>query len=178
MPAIWKDIVKDWEKIPLESYKFLFNQAKDRFDELLSESVSITEKSIGLTKVIVASMLGFVGYNFKANPGLGWIFLLVILFVIDLIILVILMFPKGVVFRGSPPQEIFCEYLDNPGYDEKEKTTIVYYHELRRYQERIELMTKKNTQRQRFYGIALVFTVLLTVLTACVILRTIFSHHP
>ncbi len=178
MSATWNDIVKDWEELPLESYKFLFSQAKDRFDEVLSESVSITEKSITLTKVAVAAMSGFVGYNFKANPGLEWIVVLSFVFLIDLICLVVLMFPKGVVFKGSPPQEIFCDYLDNPSYTENEKTTIVYYHELRRYQERIDIMTKKNSQRQLFYGVALVVTILSTVLTAGVIVSTIFSHHP
>lgn len=178
MSVPWKDIVKDWEKLPLESYKFLFSQAKDRFDEVLSESISITEKSINLTKVTVAAMSGFVGYNFKENPGLEWIVLLSFLFLIDLICLVILMFPKGVVFKGSPPQEIFCDYLDNPSYTQDEKTTIVYYHELRRYQERIDNMTNKNGQRQLFYGIVLIVTVLSTVLTAGAIVSTIFSHHP
>ncbi len=69
----WDDIAKDWETIPLESYKFLFSQAKEKFDEVISESISITEKSINLTKVTVVSMTGFVGYNFKLHPGMEWI---------------------------------------------------------------------------------------------------------
>lgn len=178
MSVTWKDIVKDWEKLPLETYKFLFSQAKDRFDEVISESVSITDKSINLTKVAIAALCGFVGYNFKVNPGLEWIVLLSFFFLIDLICLAVLMFPKGVVFKGSPPEEIFCDYLDNPSYTEDEKTTIVYYHELRRYQERIEKMNKKNSCRHIFYAVALITTILLTVLTAGVIISTIFSHHP
>jgi hypothetical protein len=178
MPDVWSDIVKDWEQVPLESYKFLFSQAKERFDEIISESVSITEKSMNLTKVTVVAMSGFVGYNFKVNPGLEWIVLLSFLFIVNLICLVILMFPKGVVFKGSPPKEIFCDYLDNSNYNNEEKTTIVYYHELIRYQERIDNMTNRNGQRHLFYGVALILTVLSTVLTAGMIISTIFPNHP
>ena len=174
MSALWKDIVKDWENVPLESYKFLFGQAKERFDEVLSESVSITEKSINLTKVTIATLLGFVGYNFKVNPGFGWIVILSLLFLINLIFLGILMFPKGVIFKGSPTVEIFCEYLDNSNYTKDEKIIIVYYHELRRYQERIDKMIKKNSQRHIFYGSGLILTLVLIILTASAILSTIF----
>jgi Mg2+ and Co2+ transporter CorA len=174
MSAIWDDIVKDWESVPLETYKFLFSQAKDKYDEIISESISITEKSINLTKVIVVSMTGFVGYNFKTHPGLEWIIVLSFLFLIDFILLVILMFPKSVIFKGSSPDEIFCEYLDNPSYSQDEKTFIVYYHEIRRYQERINVMIMRNNQRQYFYGTSLILTILCTVLTVGVILSTIF----
>ncbi|RXK60027.1 hypothetical protein ESA94_13350 [Lacibacter luteus] len=178
MPRAWKDIAENWENLPLESYKFLFSQAKDRFDDILGESTSLTEKSIGLGKITIVAMSGFVGYNFKTNPEYEWIVLLSFLFLIDLFCVVILMFPKGVIFKGSPPEEIFCTYLDNPDYTETEKTTVIYYHELIRYQERIEILIKKNTQRQLFYGVALITTVLSTLLTAGVIISTIFSHHP
>lgn len=178
MATYWKDIAKDWEQIPLEAYKFLFSQAKDRFDEVISESISLTEKSINLTKITVATVTGFIGYNYKNNPNMEWIVLLGFLFLANLICLVILMFPKGVIFKGSPPKEIFCEYLDNNSYIPDEKIAIIYYHELIRYQAKIDTMNTKNSQRQLFYGIAIILTVLSTVLTAGAILGTIFSRHP
>jgi len=174
MASLWNDIVKDWEKIPLESYKFLFSQVKERFDEVLSESISVTEKSINLTKVTVAAIAGFLGYNFKANPNIACTIILCILFLLDFICLIKLMFPKGVIFKGSPPIEIFNEYLDNPIYTQEEKITIVYYHELIRYQERIDWMNSKNNERHCYYGVALILTILVSVLTAGIILSTIF----
>jgi hypothetical protein len=174
MSASWDDIVKDWEKIPIEAYELLFNQAKDRFDDVSSESVSITEKSINLTKLAVLAISGFVGYNFKINPGAGWIVFLTFIFLIDMFLLVKLMFPKGVIFKGSPPKEMFRDYLDNPNYTQDEKVLIVYYHELRRYQESIDKMNRKNEQRQWYYGSALIFTALLTILAAGAIISTIF----
>ena len=105
MSVTWKDIVKDWEKLPLETYKFLFSQAKDRFDEVISESVSITDKSINLTKVAIAALTGFVGYNFKVNPGLEWIVLLSFFFLIDLICLAVLMFPNCLLYTSDAADE-------------------------------------------------------------------------
>jgi len=169
----WDKICKDWENIPLESYKFLFNQAKDRYDEIISESISITEKSINLTKLAVTILSGFVAYNFKVKPGPEWIVILSFFFLIDLLCLIVLMFPKGVIFKGSPPKELFKDHLDNTTYSDDEKVIVIYYHELVRYQERIEKMNERNNQRQRFYGFALILTIALTCLTAGIIINTI-----
>lgn len=171
----WNDIVKDWEKVPLEAYKFLFSQAKDRFDEVLSESQSITDKSANLAKITIAALSGFAGFNFKANPGLEWIVILSFLFLGNLICLGILMFPKSVIFKGSPPKDLLCNFLDNPVYTDDDKAAVIYFHKLVRYQERIELMGAKNSSRHTFYGIALILTVILTALTAGVIISTIFK---
>jgi hypothetical protein len=175
-PERWNDIVKDWETIPISAYEFLFNQAKDRYDEVMSESESITNKSINLLTVVIGGMTGFVGYNFTSNPNEAFIVLLTLLFISDFIALGVLLFPKKISQRGSPPNEVFIDYLDNHDLIDDEKTKLVYYHELIRYQSRLELMNKKNSSRQNAYGIALILTLLATVFTGGIILSTIY--HP
>jgi hypothetical protein len=175
-PEIWKDIVKDWETIPIGAYEFLFSQAKDRYDEVMSESESITNKSINLLTIAIGAITGFVGYNFTSNPSEAFIVLLTLLFIPNFIALGILLFPKNISQRGSPPNEVFIDYLDNNGLIDDEKTKLVYYHELIRYQTRLEFMNKKNSSRHYAYGIALVLTLLVSVCTGVVILSTIY--HP
>ena len=36
---------KDWELVPKETYEIIFSQAKENFEEVASESESITNKS-------------------------------------------------------------------------------------------------------------------------------------
>ncbi|MCU7551793.1 hypothetical protein OCK74_21915 [Chitinophagaceae bacterium LB-8] len=176
MSTTWKDIVKDWEKVPVEAYKFLFSQAKDRYDEFMSESESITNKAITLTTITVAAISGFVSYKFTASPNKGFVVLLTFLFLGDLFCLGKLLFPKRITQRGSPPNEIFIDYLDNNELEEDDKTKLVYYHELKRYQENMDMMEKRNSVRHWFYGIALCLTIIATVITAGIILSTIY--HP
>jgi len=173
---MWNEIAKDWEKIPSDTYKFLFSQAKERYDEIISESESMTNKAVTLTTISFAALSAFVGYNFKVRPELGWIILLGALYLLNIIVLAKLLFPKNVIMKGSPPNEIFNDYLDNPQYLPEDKITIVYYHELVRYQERMDMMTKKNKRRQAFYAVAIILTISVSVITTAVILRVIY--HP
>lgn len=174
--STWKDIVKDWEKVSKETHEFIFSQVKDRYDDCLSESVSITEKSINLLKLSSGSLIGFVSYNFVVKPGLEWIIILGFLFLVNLILLGCLMFPKGVSFRGSPPNEIYCNYLDNSIYDENDKRQIVYYHEIVRYQARIDSLNKLNNCRQWLYGFGLVLTIANTLIIAGLIISLVISR--
>jgi hypothetical protein len=174
--AMWQDIAKDWENIPLETYQFIYSQAKERFDEVHSESESITQKAFTLTSLTVGAVSGFVAYNLKTTPNAMWIVLLSFLFVGNVFCLIKLLFPKGVVLKGSPPTEIFNDYLDNSDLNQEEKKIVVYYHELVRYQERIELMTARNSRRHLFYGISLSLTALTIIITVGAVVSTIYSH--
>lgn len=175
----WDDIVKDWEKVPVEAYKFLFSQAKDRYDEFMSESESITNKAITLTTITAAAISGFVSFKFSANPHLYFVLGVGFLFVVDLVCLVKLLFPKKIIQRGSPPKEIFIDYLDGTDLEDDDKTKLVYYHELIRYQDKMNAMNKLNGRRQLCYGIALCLTIAASVIIAAVILGTIYyPYHP
>lgn len=176
MSEPWKDIVKDWEKVPIEAYKFLFSQAKDRYDEFMSESESISNKAITLATITVAAISGFASYKFTGNPNHGFLIVLTLLFVGDLSCLGLLLFPKKILQRGSPPNETFIDYLDNGELVDDEKTKLIYYKELKRYQEKMNTMEKVNSVRHLLYGIALCLTILATIITGGLILSTIY--HP
>ena len=176
MSETWKDIVKDWEKVPIEAYKFLFSQAKDRYDEFMLESESISNKAITLATIMVAAISGFASYKFTGNSNHGFLIILIVLFLADVFCLGLLLFPKNILQRGSPPNEIFIDYLDNTELVDDEKTKLIYYNELKRYQEKMNAMEKVNRYRHWFYVIALCLTILATIITGGLILSTIF--HP
>jgi len=176
MSETWNDIVKDWDKVPIEAYKFLFSQAKDRYDEFMSESESISNKAITLATITVAAISGFASYKFTGNSNQGFLVILISLFVVDLFCLGLLLFPKNILQRGSPPNEIFIDYLDNSELVDDEKTKLIYYNELKRYQTKMNSMEKVNKYRHWFYGIALCLTILATIITGGLILSTIY--HP
>lgn len=174
MSEAWKDIVKDWEKMPIEAYKFLFSQAKDRYNEFMLESESISNKAITLATITVAVISGFASYKFIGNSNHGFLIVLIFLFLGDLFCLGLLLFPKNILLRGSPPNEIFIDYLDDTELVDDEKTKLIYYNELKRYQEKMNAMEKVNRYRHWIYGIGLCLTILATIITGGLILSAIY----
>jgi hypothetical protein len=41
---IWESDVMDWEKISVDSYRFVIDQAKERLNEVIEESHAITKR--------------------------------------------------------------------------------------------------------------------------------------
>lgn len=176
-PAKWDTIAQNWDTIPEETYKFLFSQAKERYDEIMSESQAITEKSLNLAKITLGALTGFVGYNLSLQIDLAWVIILSLFYVVNLFCLSVLLFPKNIVFRGSPPNELFCNYLDNPEYNDGDKKRIVYYHELIRYQDRIDTISKKNGARQGYYASSLILTIITATATALIIISSVIGKN-
>lgn len=41
---MWESDVADWEKVSVETYKFVLDQAKEHLDEIIEESLAITQR--------------------------------------------------------------------------------------------------------------------------------------
>lgn len=67
--------INNWDKISHEAYKFMFDQAKARFEEIISESEVITERSIKLLTILVGFFLALIGLSVKTPPQseLTWV---------------------------------------------------------------------------------------------------------
>ncbi len=156
----WTPEIKDWDKVPLETYKFLFDRAEKRFEETLSESESITSKSIKLLTGIVLAIPFFIALTFT-KISLCFSLFFVLLYILDVVVLIILVFPKNIARRGSEPKDIYCEYIENKGYNEEDKKAIVYYHELKRIQQGIELNNNANGERIELYKIVLILSLII-----------------
>jgi hypothetical protein len=56
----WVPGIIDWGKIPIETYKFIFDRSEKRFDDILLDSEVVTERSIKLLSAVVLSISYFI----------------------------------------------------------------------------------------------------------------------
>lgn len=173
---MWEPKINDWEKINLEAYKFMFDQSKARFEEIISESEVITERSIKLLTILVGFLSALTGLSLKTPPQSEYIWLIGLTSLLDFGLLIWLMRGKQLVLRGSPPKEIFKDNLDRQAYTQEDQVALLYYNELCRYQERIEKNKIANATRQAAYFIAVGLSVALYISTAAIIISKVY--HP
>jgi hypothetical protein len=132
--------LNNWDKIPTETYKLILEEAKIRYDELLSQSENITGKVIQTILINSAIITWFANY---------------------------ILFPRKITLKGSSPKEIFGNELDLSGdikgdnYDEDNKIKVYYYHQVKRYNNRIEKLRPIYSSRAEKYRWGLIFSLLL-----------------
>lgn len=177
MGQMWKPEIQDWEKIGLESYKFIFEQAKSRFEEIMSESEILTARALQLLLVLIGILSAIIGVSLKDLPPVWLVTIAGILYVIDTVLLYKLLYGRDLVMRGSPPSEIFIKRLDRTDYSEDEQLLALYYNEIRRYQDRIETNAKITSRRQKLYYKALIVSIVLAILTGTMILGSLYTTH-
>lgn len=174
----WKNIVQEWQDISLENYKFIFERCEKRFDEILSESESIANKSIKLLSAVVLSIGFFTTVKFD-NLCLCLITFLFILYSVDIFLLVKLLFPKNIICKGSPPKEIFHRGIevapDNSPLTKEEKLVVVYYSELLRIQQGIDKNTIQNHNRHLLYMASILLSAIILIAD---VFTYIISNHP
>jgi hypothetical protein len=158
----WIPDFKKWYDVSKDAYIIINNEAKSRMEEVLSESESITNKSIQF----IAAIIAISGFFFKtfidAKIPLSNNWWLVVFFVIPSSLFSILLFPKEVRSRGFQPKEFIVENLDNKddvGYQEQ----IIYYNSIVNLQANIEFMMKKNTERAKLYKFGLLSTIVMFI---------------
>jgi hypothetical protein len=166
---------KEWDSLPDRTYKFIITQAKENFEECLSESESITDKSI---KFVIA-IFGFFGAFIAAiicSRVPGWLIILcIIFFATDLYYWTKLIFPKDIIPRGSKPFDLFNKEFDNPEFTETDKIRLVYFNECVRYEDRITNMNTLNQIRISKYKKAI--WLFLCSLVLILVVYLVFVFH-
>ena len=56
---LWKADVVEWEKISVDTYKFVIDQAKERLNEILEESQTITKRGMSILLSYVVALSAF-----------------------------------------------------------------------------------------------------------------------
>lgn len=169
---MWKPNVKDWEKIPLESYKLILSQTKEQFEECASESESITNKSIKLLGFLVLLGSGIIGYGLTLNKCFLLIFIL--FYAMDFYLILKLVFPKNVIFRGTRPQIINWQDFDEKENTNADKIALTYYQEIIRTGDSIDKMMNYNSIRHNRYKVSIIFTAILFISG----IALLFILHP
>ncbi|HYG17207.1 MAG TPA: hypothetical protein VEC12_15730 [Bacteroidia bacterium] len=151
----WKpDNINKWYNIKKEPYELIFKEGKERFEDLMSESESITNKSIKMLTAIVAVNGALGAFIVDKNlPLTFWLFILTGAFAIEVLILYKLIAPKKIIFRGAPPDKSIPIEFDSK--DDKDKQIeLFYYHNIVMLKHSIDEMEINNTTRQQLYKYA------------------------
>lgn len=156
----WKPDFVQWYSVNKEAYKFIFQQAEKKLEDILSESESITNKSIKLITAIVAMFAFFVGFLLQKKEPLGYHSILVFGFILNVAGVIFLIFPKEVKGRGFIPSELLPERLDHEE-DKEFQEEMLYYCAIIKLEEDIQIMRQKNSERSKVYLCCLVLALLL-----------------
>lgn len=163
MPEInWKPDFYKWYNVNKECYKFIFEQAEKRLEDILSESESITNKSIKMATAIVAMFAFFIGFIIQKSIQIGYNSIFIGLFIINVSVIVYLIFPKDVKFRGLTPQILIPSKLD-ADEDKEFQIEMLYYSAIRLLQDNIDFMLDKNSFRAKVYLVSLIMCLFLFV---------------
>lgn len=167
MQQDWIPEIKDWEKVTLKTYDFLYKRAKEKFDEVLEDSEVLTSRTIKLLSAIVISLTYFVTLKYQ-DICLCLLFFIVILYMVDFIVLIKLLFPKQLMSRGTAPEDILIDGLitDKNGieYSPLLKSKVAYYYVMTLLQRGINMNKESNRKRQELYKIAIVISTLILIM--------------
>lgn len=168
----WKPDFKKWYDVNKDAYKLVFEQAAKKLDDVLSESESITNKSIKIITVVAAMFAFFVGFLIKKNIPIGYNVIFIVIFIVNVTGTLFLIFPKEVRGRGIPPQKLLPKNLDAED-DRNYQEQMIYYSAIVILQDNIDFMIEKNTNRANWYLASLIVTLVLLVSGATYIVASL-----
>ncbi|MDB5086196.1 MAG: hypothetical protein JWR09_190 [Mucilaginibacter sp.] len=151
----WTSKIVDNELVSIDTYKFIFEQAEKRFEDILSERENVTDKTI---KILTAAITfsGFITgimiqHKFYIPPLLIIITAIAILF--SLVFCLIVLHPKKARNRGLPPIASTPSGLGFANTSDTDEM-MVYYNSICVLQDNITLTLKRNEERVVFYKVA------------------------
>lgn len=152
---IWEPDVDDFDKVNVETYKVIYEQAKERHAEVIEESSVITGRAMTLINVYVVALTGLIGFIYAKKPYLGTELSLGLLIVLCLgaaayvfYFLIKLITAKNVYYKGSLPSELFYQksFLEL-SYEKLEDLKKVYWDKFIQYETAIRSMDGLNKKR-------------------------------
>lgn len=162
----WDGIFQDWAKMPVSCYKSIFEQAKERFNEVMEESQTITKKAMQALLVYITTLSSITSIILSPNHP-SEIFELKTLLITSLAtglfgitLLIKLLRPKEVFYKGSSPKETFTQSANNNLVGDEFEQNF-FYDEIVRYQKKIETLDKNNRSRIELYNYVLTISILL-----------------
>lgn len=181
-PLMWQSDIVDWEKISVDSYKFVLDQANEQLNEVLEESHSITKNGRAILLSHITALSGILGYLFsdksRVSHERGWIIIFIcvmaLLSIYTFDLLFKLLYPRILFYKGSPPKEIFFKQAFD-GLSEEEGLKSILFDEVIRMQNKIERMQEENNRRIVRYKRALNISLLFISIAIITIVKTIYN---
>lgn len=157
----WKPDFEKWYNVDLKSYEFIFNQAEKKHEEVLSESESITNKSIKILSSLIALLSFFIGFLIKSEIEMNyWIVLFILFSMINISLYVYLVFPKKIKGRGFSPKDLLPEKLDSEE-DKGFQEHLLFYTAILKIQDNIDSVRQKNKDRASIYFMSILLSMIL-----------------
>lgn len=157
------DIIDNWSNVEKETYEIALRLGQERFSERVSESESVTNKSIKMLILNVSLFGWFVGLSFSQHIQIGLLSLLSVFF--TLFLLIGLIMPKSVRDKGISPSILLPDLFDKR-HKGKEQIKLIYFNALSIIQQNIDIMSQLNSQRASKYKFALILSMVNMILLA------------
>ena len=123
----WVDIPNKFDKINIDTYKFSISEAKEKHKSAISESSSITDRTLTIIKVFIPLSSLTIGYMLKSE-GVSCIMTIYIAFSAALLIIGFLILKsKSICEVGQKPDDFFLDYLDDEENTEIEKEKSIKF---------------------------------------------------
>ncbi len=156
----------NWDLIPLESYKDMYTEAKERYSEFAAQSESITNRSIQMIAANTAVIAWFANFisNYELEGLKVYLGFLMIAILAVFVLIIFIIFPRKNVLKGTAPSDALKNELDFSGdvggdnYTHEQKIKVYFYHQVLRYHGRINSYKKKNSLRIKLYKWSLRFS--------------------
>lgn len=154
--------IPNWDSLSIIVYEKIYDEAKNRFEDILEESQTITKRAITIFSLMIA-LAGYLISKFEYS-NIDYI----ISFVIFLLLCasIFLMAPKGVLRKGTSSQTLITNDLVNEK-EEIMQQRIFYCLQLQTYFIRTERMKDLNKKRINilFYsGVLIIFLLFLLLI--------------
>ena len=176
MKRTWEIDVVNWEKISIESLKFIFDRGNEKFNALCKISDVITTRAYSLILLILA----FITFSFKLLELNYYVLIFTIPFLSLLFALwklFTLVFPRSAPIEGSDPKLFQLKtYVDDEKYDLEQQQQAVLMGQIESVQFQIDKTNKQNETRFKILKICLkiiMYSIAFTLLSA-IILKVIF----
>ena len=162
---------EEWDSLPIESYKIILSEIKERFNSQIAEIISVTDKTTNYTIGFLSFLFGTSAFIFTKYQldTLTWI--LFVLSAINTLYGVSIVKGRKGFSAGLIADNILTNDFDDPEFD---KERLAYFNILKSYQIKIDGIAEDNEHRAGKYNIFLTCTIMLILFIAANTLLTIY----
>jgi len=170
--------VEDWEAIPLETYKNLLVEVKDRFNYDIEEVVSVTDKAIKYEFGFLTFVFGIGVFIFSHYQQSLWYWSpLFIASAVNVFKGYKVIKSRPLHSNGLIPSNVLSkDYNLSSNFTDDEKDKLFYYNAILSYTIKIEQSQKDNHDRALEYDTFTGLTLLLIFVITVFLLFVISSH--
>ena len=171
--------VEDWEVIPMDVYKSLLSEVKERFDHDIEEVVSVTDKAIKYEFGFLTFLFGVGVFIFTHyTPSLWYWTPLLIFSAYNVYKGYTVIKSRPLHSNGLLPSNVLSTDYDLcSGFNDEEKERLFYYNAIKTYTAKIEQSRADNHNRAKEYDTFAGLTLLL-IFAISVFLFVVISVSP